>query len=450
MYKSRLRGEITVFLSLIFVLLFSLILSVIQSALIQTEKNYRRGEMDRVMESVFAEYQKELLQTYDIFALDSSYETEEFSKDKILQRCDFYGQSDIDKEITKIQFLTDHGGQAFLEQVTTYMKQKIPLPEIEKIQKKSEKNESELSIFEKEGKDVKENMDSLIEQKDQELVEKETPLQFFSEIKNIGIVNMVLEDKEPSNKSIDILQLPSKRKLNQGEGEFRTKGESVWSKVYLGEYALDKFSSVVDPKEEGSLSYELEYLISGTDSDKDNLRKVLNRISAMRFIPNYAYLLQSEEKKAEAEAAALVVSSIIVSPEITEVIKHGILIAWAYAESILDLKSLVKGKKVPLMKTDENWTSNLSSLLIPGTQNGAAKETEHTDGLSYTDYIRILFHLIREQESTMRMIDLIETGMKDKGYTFFAADHCVSRMELKNRCNIKRITYEFYTDYEYR
>ena len=450
MYKNRLRGEITVFLSLIFVLIFSLVLSVVQSAVIQTEKNYRRGEMDRVMESVFAEYQKELLQTYDIFALDSSYETEEFSTDKILKRCDFYGQSKIDKEITKIQFLTDHEGQAFLEQVTAFMKQKIPLPEIEKLQKQSEKNESELSIFEKEGKDMKENMDQLMEQQDQELVQKETPLQFFSEMKNIGIVNMVMTDKAPSDKSVDLSRLPSKRELNKGEGEFQTKGESVWSKVYLGEYALDKFTSVVEPNEEGSLSYELEYLIGGTNSDRTNLRKVLNRISAIRFIPNYAYLLQSEDKKAEAEAAALVVSSIIVSPEITEVIKHGILLAWAYAESVLDLKSLVKGKKVPLMKTDENWKSKLSSLLIPGAQSVVEEETQTTEGLSYEDYIRILFHLIPEKESTMRTIDLIETGMKDKGFPFFAADRCVSKMELKNRCRIKRVTYEFYTDYEYR
>ena len=450
MKKKQLQGEITVFLSLIFVVIFSLILSVIQSALIQTEKNYRRGEMDRVTESIFAEYQKELFETYDIFALDATYETEEFSKEKILNRCDFYGQSDIEKQITKIQFLTDYSGQAFLEQVVAFMKEKLPLPEIEKIKKESNERTKELSIFENEGKEVKEEMDRLIEQPDQEIIQEKTPMKFFSDIKNVGIVNMVMSDHPSSEKNINLSNLPSRRKLNKGEGKFKEQGESVWSKVYLGEYALDKFSSVVEPKEEGSLSYELEYLVAGMSSDKENLRKVFNKISAMRFIPNYSYLLKSESKRAEAEAAALVVSSIIASPEVTEVIKHGILLIWAYAESILDLKSLVKGKKVPLVKTDESWKTQLSSLLTSESNPDLSDEVNDEEGTSYADYIRILIHLISEEECIMRMFDLIETGIQDKGFPFFKVDFCVSKMELKSRCKIQKITYDFYTSYKYQ
>ena len=44
-----------------------------ESASIQMAKNYRRADMNRAIESVFAEYQKELLEEYEIFALDAGY-----------------------------------------------------------------------------------------------------------------------------------------------------------------------------------------------------------------------------------------------------------------------------------------------------------------------------------------------------------------------------------------
>ena len=38
--------------------------------------------MERSVESVFAEYQKELLEEYDIFGLDGSYETDLIPEDR--------------------------------------------------------------------------------------------------------------------------------------------------------------------------------------------------------------------------------------------------------------------------------------------------------------------------------------------------------------------------------
>ena len=63
----------TAYLSLVFILLVSFAGSMIESASIQNAKNYSRADMNRAMESVFAEYQKELLEDYDIFALEGSY-----------------------------------------------------------------------------------------------------------------------------------------------------------------------------------------------------------------------------------------------------------------------------------------------------------------------------------------------------------------------------------------
>ena len=70
--KRTVRGEITAFLSLVFVLLVSFILALTESSMIQTSKNQKRMDVDRALYSVFGEYQKDLLEDYDIFAFDMS------------------------------------------------------------------------------------------------------------------------------------------------------------------------------------------------------------------------------------------------------------------------------------------------------------------------------------------------------------------------------------------
>lgn len=60
--------------------------AVMESASIQMAKNYRRADMNRAIESVFAEYQKELLEEYEIFALDAGYETGRYSEQNLIDR----------------------------------------------------------------------------------------------------------------------------------------------------------------------------------------------------------------------------------------------------------------------------------------------------------------------------------------------------------------------------
>ena len=66
---NALQGEMTAFLALVFILLIAFAGSLMESASIQSAKNHRRADMDRAMESVFAEYQKDLLEEYELFAL---------------------------------------------------------------------------------------------------------------------------------------------------------------------------------------------------------------------------------------------------------------------------------------------------------------------------------------------------------------------------------------------
>ena len=64
-YEAMKKGEVTAYLSLVFILLMTFVGGIMESASIQMAKNYRRADMNRAMESVFAEYQKELLEEYE-------------------------------------------------------------------------------------------------------------------------------------------------------------------------------------------------------------------------------------------------------------------------------------------------------------------------------------------------------------------------------------------------
>ena len=102
--KRTQKGEITAFLSLIFVLLVSFILAMMECTVIQTAKNLKRLDVDRAVFSLFGEYQKELTDEYSVFAIDGTYETGQYEEGLLLDRMSSYGSMGIHQEITDRRF----------------------------------------------------------------------------------------------------------------------------------------------------------------------------------------------------------------------------------------------------------------------------------------------------------------------------------------------------------
>ena len=70
---------------------------------------------------------------------------------------------------------------------------------------------------------------------------------------------------------------------------------------------------------------------------------------------------------------ALTLCSLLTVPGIAEVVKHATLLAWAYGESVVDVRALVKGKKVPVVKTADSWQLQLANLITLGTAEEAVQ-----------------------------------------------------------------------------
>ena len=115
MKRQVFKGEITVFLSLVFVLIVSLVGSMVQSVSIQITRSMKRADTELAIESVFAEYNKEMLEEYGLFVKVGRDEKE------ISERLWFYGADEMEHEIRRMQLFTDDGGEAFYEQAIRAM-----------------------------------------------------------------------------------------------------------------------------------------------------------------------------------------------------------------------------------------------------------------------------------------------------------------------------------------
>lgn len=442
------KGEITAFLSLIFLLILSFLGAMIESASIQVLKNQKRADTSLALESVFAEYQRELLEEYDIFALDGSYGDGKWDEKKITKRLEYYGaQKDVNR-IQHSELLTDHQGAPFYRQAVQYMKSKVGISDGKEEHAYWEEQQESGTKFEKEEEEVEENLESMLGEAEEDLPSENNPMESITAIQKTGLLNIIVENPEQlSEKSIKKEELASIRKLKKGKGTFvqeETQNEMT-GKLLFERYLQEHFGDVTQAKEERALDYELEYLIGGEESDQKNLEEVVKKILTIRFGVNYAYLLTDEAKKAEAEILALSLCTLLTVPGIAEVVKHAILLAWAYGEGIVDLRTLVAGGKVPVVKTKENWNLQLSSLLKIKEQGVPHTGQEEQEGIGYREYLKGLLILQKRETLSMRALDLIEKNLN------LRADQCIMRLEVESTCTLRReIRYEFSTYFGYQ
>lgn len=453
------KGEVTAFLSLIFVLLISFITAMLESTVIQVSKNQKRLDVDNAIFSIFGEYQKQLLEEYEILAIDGSYGTDSFQEQNLLDHMRYYGTAGIEQDIQGIQYLSDNRGSAFREQILEYMEQTYGISIVRELAGKTGVwKEQEMQGEEANQENAKVNMEleEFIEESEIMLPEEDNPLPHIEELKQSGILKPVLpKEFQVSAKQIVPGEQVSSRNLRNGRGSFyiRQNINGIEERLLFHEYLLKKFGNAAESKGENrSLSYELEYLIGGRGSDVENLEVVVKKLLAVRFGINYLYLQSDSVKRAEAEALALSLSVLAGLPAVSGFIKQALLAAWAFGESVVDLRALLSGKKAALIKSSENWQLSLSALITLGTGEDVQEGMDTEGGLTYKDYLRIFLFLENEDELTMKALDRVEQNMRsEKEAESFCVDSCVVKLKLQNKAEIRKgLTYQFpvYFGYE--
>jgi len=181
-------------------------------------------------------------------------------------------------------------------------------------------------------------------------------------------------------------------------------------KLITTQYIFQHFNSAVTVvhQEDQQLDYEIEYLIAGKDNDYENLEAIADRIIGIRVIANTAYLLMNPEKMEEAFRLAAILAGASALPPVVIGVQLAIIAAWAYAESLVDAKILLRGDKVPPVKTGETWNLSLEQL-VKLTISDSNKE--NATGQSYDDYLKIFLTMDGEKNLPLRMLDLMQLNL---------------------------------------
>lgn len=194
------------------------------------------------------------------------------------------------------------------------------------------------------------------------------------------------------------------------------------------------------------LDYEIEYILCGRQSDKDNLNEVIFKLVLIREGLNLSYLVTDVQKKNECFGLALQLLGYTGNMVLIKAAQYFIMSIWAYAESVMELRELYAGESIATVKNADNWITDINTVISSGAaglktslfsdKNKTGKETGSTAGynsLDYMDYMRILL-LIKDRTarnagimSAMEMV-MIALGHEDfrmKEYIYEASGTAV-------------------------
>ena len=393
----------------------------------------------------------------------SLYSAVTFSKVHLSGRLQYYWDPVISQEITVIQYLTDNGGQAFREQVLEYMESKYGISLVRRFTGLTQEWKEEVirgEQMEQEEADLAADIQALKGDSEDQILQEAggDPFTCLEVLDKSGVQSLVMpEEMTLSGREIRQGEQASARPLRTGFGSLpqRQGTDGLEEKLLFNEYVLKNFTNAAlksstdaGADEEApvrSLAYEAEYILEGKTSDKENLEAVLLKIFFIRMALNYLYLMSDTGKQGEVTALATVIATVLLIPEAAEVISQLILLAWAAGESTVDLRTLLSGRRAPVLKSAENWQLPLSSLLTLGSSAQRLSGNDTEGGISYEDYLRMFLFLGNTDDITMRTLDRIEENLAmERALDHIRADQCITKLELQNETAIAGgITYTF-------
>lgn len=495
------RGQITVFLSLLFLVLMMSFLFIVEGVISYSASSLGEDAVKGAGESIMANYDRELFKNYHLFFLDPRQKDYIVTDGKEFINQYFSGNSFFDiycdsLEVTGEKTAVDEDGLYLKHEIREWMKyreEKEIAKVLEDIIRNTKKNDGERKECQEEvdsaETDVKKEQDEEVNQETKEEANKkdtesdlkgdvdkntdnvedmkpdekaaseeiepvsEETLKERSNWKEIketlqllmrtGILFYAAEHLENlSRQSIPGTNLPSKRvKSSSFDNEQRLLDKmdelsfsslkgiksllsvdismdgrgTLWTKDrYIISYIEDCFSFYgSSDKKDNALLYEVEYLISGKNSDIDNLKRVANYILLLRFINNYIFTGKDTQMKMQINTMASAITGVMGMPQTMKAVQVLIRMAISYGESLLELHTLFSGGEVPLIKDKTTWNLTLKTMGEQLRNKQIVKKGKKN--ISYKDYLK-LFLLTKGNSRTVcyRMMDIMQENIASK------------------------------------
>ena len=257
-----------------------------------------------------------------------------------------------------------------------------------------------------------------------------------------AIGNKVVIDTLPSgsiSNSISNDRIIEKSKsLDSSEGIMKAAADYGIEALFIYKY----FGTAVtvpasELEKEAYLRNEWEYIIKGSLSDKDNAAACRRRLFLIRNALNLAALYKDPAKVELITSAAELITPGPLGAATQVILAE----AWAALETEEDIKALLDGERIPVMKKESEWKCGLQSVISSGSvrkklDEGSrelldenSEELRHLagssngnvvrDGLSYDDYLMIMILTMNRDVRLLRIMDLVQINMKFRYYRDF-------------------------------
>lgn len=474
----RVKGSMTVFSALAFMLVASFLFALLEAARLQSLAVLAEQKSMLCLEAVCTEYQPVLWEEYRLLGLDAAYGSGEFSMEQVSGRLserinrNLEGSGDGanilamelgDVEPVSYQLLTDGDGAVFLECVAGYMEGHLPQEAAKKLCEKYQENiamEAEApgedrvqnaqnalnearKAAEEAEREARENARKESEAKGtagaaedtgnaeipaegETKTEIENPIELVLMLKQNALLSMVTDAESLSDREVSTEGSLERRECMRGTAAAAENPE-WYQKILVTEYLDAYFSDYTNPSEEHALAYEMEYVLGGAASDRENLEKAVGKLLLVREAANVAHILSDIKKMEAVKGMAAALAGFTGNPAVIKVVEIGIVAAWAYMESVLDVRALLQGDRIALIKSGQQWTTTLGNLLAAFESGNRAADCP--GGLSYQDYLKAFVYAMGQRRLAYRMMDIMEQNVRYlQKQDNFRMDYVIGRM----------------------
>jgi len=445
-----------VFLSLVLVVIISVLFSTISAARTNAIRFEIECVADMATQSSLAEYNRSLFERYGLLFVDTGYGTPH-TGDTLLENHlidymnsnftinqgigtfsvkDHLGIKADGAIVGRASCATDLRGMVLEREALQYMSAKYGVSAVKNIiENTNTVQESDLlgsrvddaweEYEEKLRKEEEETVDD-----DGDKVEVEKPfetVQSYRESSGAVAQQTAAYVHGISENSVNLGEYISHRSYRSRDGFIQgEKQPDLMEDLIFQKYMMEHCGKYTNPRDTPRLAYEMEYIIAGTASDRANLEDVLIKLLVMRECSNYMHLQSDEFKQSQVRTLVLAISCLLLNPELEEPLTQLILLAWSYAESISDIKALLSGKRIPLVKSSDTWRTGLINAL--GMNVSSNKES---GGLTYEEYLHILLAAVDSDARRMRFMDVIEMNIRETDNNeSFKMDMCLHDYEV--------------------
>ncbi|MBR2389878.1 MAG: hypothetical protein IKA94_03695 [Mogibacterium sp.] len=254
------------------------------------------------------------------------------------------------------------------------------------------------------------------------------------------INNPVVIDTLPSHGmggSVSGEQLTERAKTAGGENGLIGMLSGGGAEVLLLERCFDNHVTKADDKNH-LLVNEWEYVITGSTDDEKNYRAIRRRLFIARNALNLAAVY-----KDPAKVEMIVTIAEAITPGPLGVATQALIAeVWAALETEEDLEDLYHDRRVPVLKSPEQWKTDIWAVLgsgkIKSRLDDEAREkleekhgeisdlsgkiktvTQFSEGLNYDEYLMIMIASLKDSVRILRIMDLIQINMKYRYYADF-------------------------------